>query len=272
MKKSIFDFYDFRSYLMAAIPTKGAERGARTKLAKLLNVQKGLISSIFHGSAQLSLEQAFRVSHFLSHSERERDYFLLLVQKSRAGSAELEKYFAAKIQEVASQRREIHERIKTSDVLTKKNQLLYYSSWHFTAVHMCLRIENIQTTHGISRYLGVPISRIQEILEFFVEVGIAQEQGGSFSCGSTRIHIGVDSAFVPKHHSNWRMQAIHSLDRKNAEDLHYSSVMSISKEAAQKIRNIFLQSIQSTEPVVKDSRDEEVFCLNLDLFCLQNQV
>ncbi|MEK6772818.1 MAG: hypothetical protein AABY64_02655 [Bdellovibrionota bacterium] len=62
------------------------------------------------------------------------------------------------------------------------------------------------------------------------------------------------------------------LDRKNAEDLHYSSVISVSKEVAQKICDIFLESIQSTEPVIKDSYDEEVFCLSLDLFCLRHQV
>lgn len=66
------------------------------------------------------------------------------------------------------------------------------------------------------------------------------------------------------------MQGIQSLDRGHPNHLHYSSVMSISKETAEKIRAILLESIQSMEPIVRDAKDEGVYALTLDLFDLKS--
>ena len=269
MKKNLFDFSHYRDYLIEALPTHGEERGSRTKLATQLGVQKGFISSILHGGAELSLEQGMRVSHFLSHTEDERDYFLLLVQMARAGSNDLETHFSKKIQEMITKRKQIRERIQVKDALSEGDQLHYYSNWHYTAIHMCLRIKKRQTIHAISRYLGLPSQRVFEVLDFFVKTGIASHLGDIFEVGPTRLHISADSPHVARHHTNWRMQAIQSLDRRAPEDLHYSLVMSISKDAALKIREALLRSIQSLEPVIRDAHDEEVVALTIDLFGMQ---
>jgi hypothetical protein len=67
------------------------------------------------------------------------------------------------------------------------------------------------------------------------------------------------------------MQAIQSLDRPSPSDLHYSSVMSISKEAAEKIRDELLKIIQESEPVIKKAKDEAVYGWVMDLFELKAQ-
>ncbi len=266
MGHSAFDFIDYRKYLIEALPKKGDSRGLRTKLADFLGVQKGFISSILHGGAELSLEQAFRVSRFLSQTEEEQTYFLLLVQKARAGSKDLEEHFTKKIFEIQIKRKEISERIQIKTALSESDQLLYYSSWHYTAIHMCLRTKKTQTAPEIAKYLGLPFVRISEMLEFFLRTGIAIKKGDHYEAGATRIHITADSPSISKHHSNWRIQSIQSLDRKNSEDLHYSLVMSISNEAAQKIRELLLQSIQASEPVIQAAQDEDVYGLTIDLF------
>jgi hypothetical protein len=62
------------------------------------------------------------------------------------------------------------------------------------------------------------------------------------------------------------MQAIASLDNQRTNDMHYSLVMSLSEDAAEKIRSILLNSVQETEPVLKAAKDEKVYGLNIDLF------
>jgi hypothetical protein len=42
--------------------------------------------------------------------------------------------------------------------------------------------------------------------------------------------------------------------------------MSISHEATQKIKELLLHSIQSTESAIKDTKEEEVNWLTIDLF------
>lgn len=64
------------------------------------------------------------------------------------------------------------------------------------------------------------------------------------------------------------MQAIVSLDQQRANDLHYSLIMSLSEEAAEKIKGAFLQTIHEIEPILKAAKDETVYALNLDLFNL----
>jgi len=65
------------------------------------------------------------------------------------------------------------------------------------------------------------------------------------------------------------MRAIESLDAPQERDLHYSLVMSISDEAAEKIREALLKTVQEIEPVLKAAEDKTVYTLNLDLFGLK---
>lgn len=236
MSVTPFDFKDYRSYLKSALPTRGEGRGARSKLSEKLGVQKSFLSAVLRGSAELSLEQAIRISRHLEHSLEERKLFLLLVEKSRAGSEELRAHFSAEITEVLQQRQDIRERVRASEALNESDHVFYYSSWHASALHMCLRVPKLQTLDGLSRYLGVPVPVLERTLEFFLRSGLARQEGGRFQGGPARIHLSTDSPMLAKHHTNWRMQAIQSLDRQRPDDLHYSSVMSISKEAFEKIR------------------------------------
>lgn len=269
MNSTVFDFNDFRAYLASALPTQGEQRGARSRLAEKIGVQKGFISSVLAGSAELSLELAYRISTFLSHTREEREHFLLLVQKSRAGSKELEAHYDEKIREVREKRREINERVKTTDKLEEVDQLKYYSHWIYTAIHMCLRAPETQTIPSISRYLKIPVAKVTEALEFFTRTGMAVKKADHFEVGPTRIHIASDSPFVSSHHRNWRFQSMQSIDRADREDLHYSLVMSISPDAALQIREILLKAIQTMEPTIRDAKDEGVYALTLDLFSVR---
>lgn len=271
MNHDLFEFKDYRAYLKAALPTSGKERGSRVRLADALGVQKGFVSSVLHGNAGLSLEQALKTSSFLSHSPEEREYFLLLVQFARAGSKDLSDYFETKLTEFQKRRNEIRERIQTKKSLSEPDQVRYYSSWHYTAVHMCLMIPQLRTPQAIAAYLHVPLPVVSRVLEFLVETGLAAQIGGKYSAGATRIHLPSESPLVARHHANWRMEAIRSTDRDAKGDLHYSSVMSISKDAAEQIRKILLNSIQAMEPIIRDAKDEGVYVLTTDLFELKSQ-
>lgn len=263
---NLYNFRDYRAYLSEALPTRGQERGSRVKLADTIGVQKGFISAVLHGKAELSLEQAFRVSHFLAHTSEEREYFLLLIQRARAGSQELSGFFDGKIEEIQVRRQEIRERINVKADLSGADELTYYSSWHYTGVHMCLMIPSLRSPASMSQYLGLPLQQIVKILEFFVKNGLAEQQGSSFVTGATRMHLPATSPLVAKHHTNWRIQAIQSLDRDDKTDLHYSSVMSISRGAAENIKKILLDSIEAIEPTIRQARDESVHALTMDLF------
>lgn len=73
---------------------------------------------------------------------------------------------------------------------------------------------------------------------------------------------------IIKHHNNWRQQSIEALDRERLTDLHYSGVVSLSTEDALKIKNILLDNLKENIEIIKDSKEEELFCYCIDFFSL----
>lgn len=147
--------------------------------------------------------------------------------------------------------------------------MIYFSSWHYAAIHMCLMVPELRSRKAISEFLGLTPSVVNKILDFLFQVHLAKEDVTQLSAGPARVHLPHTSSLVNKHHSHWRMRAIDALDYHDKHDLHYSMVTSISTEAAEKIREILLQSIESIETEIKKTADKTVYALTLDLFSLK---
>ncbi len=119
----------------------------------------------------------------------------------------------------------------------------------------------------VSEYLGISLKRTAEILEFLVSIKLALPvENGRFTVGTSRIHLGSDSPMISKFHTNWRMQAIRSLETEDKNDLHYSSVITISDEDFKKIKSLLVKYIEEIKLIVKESPSEKVHSLCLDFF------
>lgn len=266
--KTVFDFKDYREFLKERLPVGGPHRGARNRLAEALNCQKGFVSQVLSGRSHFSLEHGMQISRFLELDAGEEEYFLLLLHYARAGSKDLEKFYDRKLNEIHERRKEIKARIRARSDLSEAEQMTYYSSWHYVAVHMCLFLPETTNRNSIAEYLGLPAKTITQVLDFLINVGLAKEEQGEVTAGPARIHLEKGSPFISKHHTNWRMRAIESLDSPREEDLHYSLVMSVDSKAIEKIREILLKTIQDIEPTLKAAADEKIATLNIDLFDL----
>lgn len=87
------------------------------------------------------------------------------------------------------------------------------------------------------------------------------------------MHIGSDSPFIAKHHTNWRLKALTDLERMNNRKTtaHYSSVITVSAEDATKIESLILECTDKVKAVVRDSEEpSELLCFSLDLFPVKN--
>lgn len=267
--KSVFDFSDYRAYLEAKTGAEGTRKGVKAAMAKVLNCQPTYVSQIVHGRAHLSLEQAQVLNKFFSHSKDEAFFFLLLVQKDRAGTKELTEHFQEQIDESLRRRLVLTKRLGPKEVLSEIHQATYYSSWLYAAVHIALTIPELRTREALSQYLSVPLRKITETLDFLVSTGLVQETSSGFSVAQAQIRLGNDSKNILKHHTNWRLQAAESLDWEQISDLHYSGVVSLSREDIIKVKNIFLDSIKSAQAVIKDSPEQELCAIAIDLFNLR---
>lgn len=269
MNDSIFDYKDYKTYLNETLAKRpGRGRGMRSAMARAVRCQTAYISQVLNGPAHISLEQAESLNRFFGHHPEEAHFFLLLVQIARAGTRELQKYFSEQLRVVLERRLVLKNRLEVKKTLTIEDQAIYYSHWYYAAVHMILTLPEFQTKAAISRYLGLSVAKVGSVLEFLVSVGLARQEGERYEVGSRRMHLAHDSPMISKHHANWRMIAIRSLDNETSEDLHYSSVVTLSNEDVLKLKSILVKTIEQSKSLIRDSHEESIHCLSFDFFKL----
>lgn len=263
---NLYDFLDYKKYLKFRLGREKQRTGAKSKAAQFIGCQTAYLSQVLNGHAQLSLEQAQKMSEFLSHAPEETHFLLLLVQFQRAGTKELEVYFKNQLDEILDQRQKIKSRVDVNREMSELQKNKYYSSWVYAAVHIALSIPELQNPQKISQYLEIELNRTYEILNFLKESGLAIQEEGIYKIGPSHVHLGNDEDNILKHHSNWRLKALQGLDRGRSQIVNYAVTYSVAKSDVQKIKNKLLDVIQENMKIVAPSKEEVLMCNIIDFF------
>lgn len=266
MSVNVFEFREYKAFLSESFPKTGELRGGRSRLADFLNCKLGFISQVLSGDADFSLEHGLLIAEYLQLSDSEKDFFLLLLQKDRAGSTKLQKHFQIQIDKILKERLEVRSRLKKASEVSEDQFRTYYSKWYYTAIHMCTLIPSLRTADKIHKYLCIPIEEVVAALSELEAMGFIQRKEREFLPQKRRYHLSEKSPTLKNHHTNWRLASVRSLDSKATDDLHYSSVMSISQSAFLEIRKLLLEAVENSEPIIESAKDEGVYTLTIDLF------
>lgn len=263
----VFSFSDYRKYIRAWLDEARIEKRSNlSRLSKEIGVHTTFLAHILSGSKNLSFEQAADLSEALGHTKVEEDYFFALLHLERAGSVKLKKYWAAKKESIESNRKKLNTRVGEHHELTAEQRAIFYSSWIYVAIFVATAIDNGQTQEQIADLFQISRPKADEILTFLTQCGICEKKDSRFTMGKSVVYIPNDSPFVVKHHTNWRIQGIQKMDRREEDEMFFTSPMSISRNDFQRIRELLAKSIQTTLEICKDSPAEEVVCLNIDFF------
>jgi uncharacterized protein (TIGR02147 family) len=265
MEASIYEFESYQKYLVARLDHE-KERGIRSRLARHLSCQTSFISQVLTERSHLSLEHAIRVCDFLKLSSEESRYFMFLVQMEKSGSSELHRFFEAHLKEMKSKRELVRERIKVRGTLKPEDQAIYYSNWWYGAIHVLVAFDEIKTTKDVSQRLHLSPEVVERTLDFLLSRGLVVENVNGYGIGAQRIHLGRDSPLIARHHANWRIKAVEAQERPRKENLHYSSLIGISRNDALRIRNMLLDVLQNVEGIIVESKEEAPYVMLLDLF------
>lgn len=157
----IFTHRDYKSFLKESLVSKKQKNGAFSlrALARMTKIQPSLLSNILNGDRELTEEGALKVAQGLGLDSAETEYFILLVQYSRAKSPELKETIRNRIQ-------------AKNPVLDKEHDLSLdhfriISDWHHMAILRALEIPGAENT---SKRLAEKL-RIDPL-----EVGLALER------------------------------------------------------------------------------------------------
>jgi transcriptional regulator with XRE-family HTH domain len=265
MEKSIFDYISYKAFLRA----QSRLRGRKSALAEAMGIQPTYLSHVLHGKAHLSLEQVELLNRFLHHTEDESHFLVLLVQKEKSGTKTLEAYFQKQIDDLFLKRLDLTKRLGTQNSLTEEDRSIYYSSWIYGALHMAVTVPELRTREVLLKHFNLTSERFQKVAEFLLRTGLIIEKGRELHPGPTFMRIGKDAHQIIKHHTNWRNQAIESLERESLQDLHYSAVVTLSEKDALKIKDLLLQGINDNIEIIKKSPEEKIFVYTMDFFELK---
>lgn len=263
VERLVFDFQEYRDYLKHR--TEG--RGQRSALAKAINSPVSHISQVLGGLSHMSLEQGEAANKYWEHSEDEGEFFLLLIQANRAGTVDLRKRFERQIKRILERRLVISHRIEVKETISPQDQAQFYSSWHYQALHILATIPNYQTKQAMAKRLNLSIQKVTQVLDFLISIGLVVKSQDRYKASVERIHLGNDSLLISKHHANWRMKALLAFEQENSQEgLHYSSVVSLSLDDVNKIKNLSIEHINQVKKIVRSSPEEELFCFAIDCF------
>jgi len=271
MNNTIFDFKNYKLYLQSFIESRPyAGRGVRMAMAKHLSSPVSHISQILNGKSQLTLDQAESMNDFIGHTQEEAQFFFLLIELEKASTEALRKRLFFQMQQILEKRLILKDRLGVKQTLTKEDQIEFYSSWIYGAIHVMLTIPKFQRKESIAHHLNLPIKRVTEVLHFLKSVGLCVEKNnGRFDIGSTHLHLGADSPLISKFHTNWRIKAIQALEKNEPkDDLHYSSAITVSAEDAFKIKSLIVKHLEEIKKIIRESPAEGVHCFNIDFYQL----
>lgn len=261
-----FEFESYKEWVNQWI--KGQPKGGHGQLRSMAadaGVNSVVMSQVFRGDRDITIEQALRVAKYMGLSELERDLFLLLVQKDRAGSHDLKLVFARQIAELKARARTLSQRIK-HESMTNEDKATFYSKWYYSAVRLGVSIPQLSTISEIAERLGLDRSLVANVVAFLLDRRLIVEKNGRLDMGPQVTHVGHDSPFVGKHHTNWRIRGLHSMDQSHPSNLFYSGPMALSTEASEKIRTLLIGLIEQATAMAAASDSQSLKCLNLDWF------
>jgi uncharacterized protein (TIGR02147 family) len=267
MAKAVFEFKDYKTFVLAKVeeaPNGG--RGVRRKLAEAIGCQTAYVSHVLAGDRHFSLEQAEALARFFELRQEETEFLLLLVEHNRAGTASLQKFLGRQVEARRAEYQELLARVESKGKISESDKATYYSTWHFQAVRVALSLPHCRTVSAIAKEVKLPVERVNEVMSFFLERGLAKDEGGKYFPTAVRIHLPSDSPDITKLHSNWRVHALRSLDSFKPEDFHYSGVVSLSREDYEAVREILRKSVVDALEVVKPSKEERLAVMNLDFY------
>lgn len=264
---SIYQFDSYKKYFNSWVsqqPKKG--HGEYRRLSLALSVSTTMVSQIFNSEKDLSLEMACEMTEYLLLNDDEADYFLLLVELSKAGSAKLSSRLQKQIKDRQEKAKKLENRFKTVTTLDDQAKQIYYSSWIYPAIRLLTDISEVNSAEQISQRLSLPKNQIIKALDYLIKNQIVVQKAGKLSMGPAHTYLNPSDPLANRHLHNWRQLAFQKMTFSNDENFFYTGQYALSKEVAVEIRKQLPDFIESILKLVKPSKSETVQCLNIDYF------
>jgi hypothetical protein len=263
--------YEASHYLEILEDRIGAapKRGYRGDLAAAMKVHSSYLTRIMAGNAHLTPDQAADLAAYWKLGEAETRAFILLVMRDRAGSPALKRSLDAQLAEIRATENRLSTQISAKRS-SQEDHALYYSSWHYPAIHVLLLVPANRTPEKLATLLQLPKAQILTSLAELEKIGLAKRApGGEWTPIVRDLHLADQTLWTPIIHASWRQKATLRIGERRDEEFHYSGIHTCTKDDAERIRKLWRETLLECRKIASDSpRDETHFVLLFDLFGL----
>lgn len=265
------DFFEAQNYkdiLKQRILEHRQVRGYKKRLSDAAGCHPSFLSQVLTGEVHLTMDHAWGLCVFWKLDELETDFFLALIQRDRAATSGLRRKCEKDLSGIRYKAEKLIQRVdKKNLVRLKEGEMIYYSSWLHSAVHMLLTTKRWHSAKELSEVLALPLSLIEQSLQFLQSIGLVVRKKDKLETIKNNLHLDRDSPLVSSYHEQWRLKALEALRRSNIDELHYTSVQTIAPRDLKRIRDQFLAAVEKTQKIVSETKEEEeLICTTLDIF------
>lgn len=263
----VFDFEDYKKYITNRVSAAAKSGfGQYRRIANHLNIHSSMVSQIINGDKHLTFEQACGVCEYFSLSDLEADYFIALVQRSRAGTPLSRKKCDRDLEKIRSKSQSLKNRLSNDTIISENDIAVLYSHWYYIAIKLISSIPAYDDIQMISECLNISPSVTRHVAEFLTKKGLCILENGKIRPGIKNTHIGADSPMVARHHQNWRLRGFEKMGALMPSELFYTMPVTLSDSDALLIRKKLIEYIEQIVKIVDPSSPETFCCLNLDWF------
>ena len=261
----IFESDNYKGYVQNWIKSRqGGGHGEFKKIATYLSMHTTMISHVFRGDKNLTLDQAFLLSDYMGLSKIESDYFINLVKLERASHY----LFRAKIQEelevIKKSQMDVKNRIPVNKQLDMETSTKYFSSWIYSALRILTTIEKYQTREELLERIGLDVRTGNEFLRFLIDNQLIIEENARLRPGEKITYIGKKDPNLFKHHANWRLKSLDRAPRMTEDEMMLTIPSSLSKNDFKSFKKRLLDLVGEYTSMVKETNPEMMVCFNID--------
>ncbi len=250
---------------------KRRPRGVIKKLADRLRCHPTFISQVLNNHSDFSLEQAYEISDYFSFSIEQRDYFLTLVLKDRAGNKNLKRYYQEKIETILETKRDLSPKNPPEVNSLGSLEFEYYSQWIYQLIHALTQIDSLQTLSALTKFLGFNSVEVSYVLSRLETMGLVKKESNRWVSGKNFMHLSKNSVLIRQLHSTWKSKISADLQvQSSLEGTRYSGVLTVTEKDYQKIRDILTATMGQIRKKVEESTAEEPCLLSLDFYKISN--
>jgi uncharacterized protein (TIGR02147 family) len=265
-KPNLFDFIDYRLWLrdVFAFLKKTSSGFSHRKLAARLSLSSpSFMSEVLKGKKNLSRKLLFRLCKFLNFSEREAQYFELLVLFNQAREMEEKNHFFGQMAKFRRSRAKvIHE-----------EQYKFYTKWYYSAVWNFFGVNSkMSNPAAIAReiYPSITATQVRESITLLLKLELLKKTANGYTV--TQNHIVTDNPFkgmaaIPFNQSLLDL-GMHALSSVPGKSRQYNVLMfSISENGFKTIKERIRGFQEELREIIeRDSGEDRIYTLATQLF------